>query len=189
MSWRCSRLLGCRHLDVTGSAWPECSGSESDGLRRHLGSTFTLTSDASPVTTGTPIVVSPTARVAEIATAIKATIDASGLQVSATVDGDVLKLRGLSNRVDPETSLSFAASGSITGNPLDDAFKVTNYSLNVVLTDALLNGVDGSSITIFDGEMESTFEFDNLVPAGRTYPPYCRAIWSCRWVPIRHRGN
>ena len=64
----------------------------------------------------------------------------------------VLQLRGLSDRVDPETALAFAASGSITGNPLNDAFKITNYSLDVVLTDALLNAVDGSTITIFDGE-------------------------------------
>ena len=95
---------------------------------------------------------------------MKATIDTSGLQLSATVEGGVLELRGLSNRVDPETALAFALPGSINGNPLNDAFKLTNYSLEVLLTDTVINGVDGSSITIFDGEVERTFEFDNLMP-------------------------
>jgi hypothetical protein len=129
--------------------------------------TFTLVTDPSQVTQNTPVLVSPTARTAEIASAIAAAINATALQVSASVDGDELRLRGLSDRVDPETALAFARSGSLTGNPLNDAFKITNYSLDVVLSDNLLNAVDGSTITIFDGVSEFTFEFDNIpAPAG-----------------------
>ncbi len=126
--------------------------------------TFTLATNASAVTTGIPVIVSPTARSAEIANAIKNAIEATGLQVSATVDGSILKLRGLSDRVDASTALASAVSGSLTGNPLNDAFKLTNYQLDVQLTAAAINAVDGSTITIFDGEVERTFEFDNIVP-------------------------
>lgn len=126
--------------------------------------TFTLTLNASLVNDGsTAVVVSPSSRVSEIFTAVKQQIDQSGLAVSATVADGVLQLRGLSDRVDSDTALSFARPGT-SGNPLDDAFKLTNYSLDVVLTDATINAVDGASITIFDGSVERTFEFDNVVP-------------------------
>ncbi len=68
------------------------------------------------------------------------------------------------------------------------SFKITNYSLDVVLSDQLARGVDGASITIFDGEDEWTFEFDNLPPVAGNRP-CCRATWRCRSVPIRRPAN
>ncbi len=128
--------------------------------------TFMLVSDpsqAAPDTT--PVVISATDRRTAINGAIKAAIDASGLQLSTSVDGGVLSIRGLTGRAHPDTALAYALPVSLTGNPLGDAFKLTNYSLDVTLTDLAIATIDGPTVTIFDGQTELTFEFDSpLVP-------------------------
>ena len=126
---------------------------------------FTLATGPGQVASGIPVIVSPTARLAEIARAIKSQIDASSLNVSTSIDGAVLQIRGLSNQADEKYSLAFATPVSSTGNPSDAAFKRTNFQLDVALTDNVTNGPDGAVVTIFDGEQELTFEFDNLPPA------------------------
>ena len=128
--------------------------------------TFSLVTDPSQAAIGTtPVIVAPTARRTAIANAIKAGIDASGLQLATNVENGTLQIRGLTDRAHPSTALSYALPVSLTGNPLDDAFKLTNYSLDVVLTDLAIGTIDGPTVTIFDGTNEVTFEFDTaLVP-------------------------
>ncbi len=129
--------------------------------------TFSFVSDASQAAPGTTaIVIATTDQRTAINDAIKAAVDASGLQLDTSVDGGVLSLRGLSDRAHPDTALSFAMPISLTGNPLGDAFKLTNYSLDVTLTDTAINAIDGASVTIFDGQTEQTFEFDTATFPG-----------------------
>ncbi|MFK8111489.1 MAG: GEVED domain-containing protein [Rubripirellula sp.] len=111
--------------------------------------------------------VSEGSGLAEIGLALKQAIDASALQIDVSVDGNTIVLRGSSGIVDPESTLSFAQPGIATVLS-ESAFKLTNYSLNVQLTQNAVqqNGttfasVDGALITIFDGTNQRTFEFDN----------------------------
>ncbi|MEM8667655.1 MAG: GEVED domain-containing protein [Planctomycetota bacterium] len=122
--------------------------------------TFTLITDPTDVVTGTPVLVSDSARLAEIADALSTAINASGLLVDASVDGSDLILRGSLERVDPETSLAFARTVPQFIDPVFNAFKVTNYSLDAELTENVINGADGSTVTVYDGTNEVTFEFD-----------------------------
>ncbi len=130
--------------------------------------TFTLATNLGAVA-GTRVNVSATARTGEIAAALQQAINSSGLQVNATVDGATLKLRGLSNNVATATRLAFALPGDVAIG--DTAFKLTNFSLDVVLTENAIvvddtqttgfQSVDGATVTIFDGLVERTYEFDN----------------------------
>lgn len=135
---------------------------------------FTLsTNPSSAITTpesgvgSVRVEVSEGAGLAEIALAVKQAIDSSGLQIDVVIEESTIQLRGRSGDVTPQSTLAFARTGP-SNAPSDSAFKLTNYSLDVELTTngitqngTTFTSVDGALITIFDGQTQRTFEFDN----------------------------
>lgn len=127
--------------------------------------TFTLVDDVSQVLPGTlPVLISSDSGRGEISSAMQTAIVGTGLQLSVETANGTLSLRGLSDLADEGTALAYARP-SESGNPLADAFKLTNYSVDAKLTDAAINGNSGV-ISIFDGSNELTFEFDSPLNPG-----------------------
>ncbi|MDF1840830.1 MAG: dockerin type I domain-containing protein [Rubripirellula sp.] len=156
--------------ELTGASIVGQSLAVFDGTSEQ---TFTLVTDLAQPVLGTPVLVSEAARLSEISDALATTINDSGLLVNASVNGDRLELRGQLERADAKTSLAFARSVSLNGNPLNDAFKITDFSLDVELADTVAPFADGETVTIFDGTTEQTFEFDvdGAVNAGNVAVP------------------
>ena len=128
---------------------------------------FVIVSDASDASVDqVPVVITSDAARSSIASAIKSAVEQTSLQIEATVVDGTLQLRGLSEGATAESLLAYAKPGSMNGSPINDAFKLSNYSLDAVLTDLAILANDGATVTIFDGTTEITFEFDNAFLPG-----------------------
>lgn len=148
-----------RGLNVLGQSF-----AISDGIDQVE---FILVSDSAAAGVGqVPVVIASDAGRSVIASAIQDAIGQTTLQLRSTVINGTLQLRGSSEVATSQSLLAYARPGSMTGDPIDDAFKLSNYSLDAVLTDLAIAANDGATVTIFDGTNEVTFEFDNALLPG-----------------------
>ena len=123
--------------------------------------TFTMVDDENDVVPGTlPVLIASDSGRGDITTAMKTAIEAASLDLAVETSVGVVSLRGLSDLAHEGTALAYAQPGSLNGDPLLDAFKLTNYSIDATLTQAAIFSNSGV-ITIFDGSNELNFEFDS----------------------------
>ena len=142
-----------RGQDILGESFTVFDGSSEVSF-----DFVTQASDATPGNTAVVINVDSDRDV--ILRAMESAINAAALQVQADGAAGILELRGETSVAQSAVRSAYARPSVRTGDVLDDAFKLSNTTVDVTLEDDAIAFIFGETITVFDGVSELTFEFE-----------------------------
>ena len=143
-----------RGQDILGESFTVFDGSSEVS--------FDFVTEASEATPGnTAVVINVDSDRDVILRAMENAINAAALQVQADGAAGILELRGAAVAQSAVRS-AYARPSVRTGDVLDDAFKLSNTTVDVTLEDDAIAFIFGETITVFDGVSELTFEFEFL---------------------------
>ena len=161
------RLFGSMRLSVEDISFsPALRGrtflaKASPSLTVSARRSFDFVTEASDATPGnTAVVINVDSDRDVILRAMENAINAAALQVQADGAAGILELRGETAVAQSAVRSAYARPSVRTGDVLDDAFKLSNTTVDVTLEEDAIAFIFGETITVFDGVSELTFEFE-----------------------------